>query len=256
MFYFEVNLNSKVRKVRLPNSPNITLETLDLLHAWPLTMNVVASVVYSWYNPFGLICPLILKYKLLLCQTIRSDAKWKDVLSEPLQVNLKSDLQEAVMIGRLFFPRSVKPAGTVGSPTLIGYADGSKAAFGAVLYHRWVLGNFDPNHAILDMVTILLTLKSAIKARVFPSRSKEGKISSLRGHPLASIKLSSSPLSVLASRFRANNPKAESWSISILSWRSSPRPTTSAVLAPSLLTTLILTPGVGAVLVTTLVPVG
>ena len=46
------------------------------------------------------------------------------------------------------------------------------------------------------------------------------------------------------------------WSISILSWRSSPSPTTSAVLAPSLLTTRILTPGVGAVFVTTLVPVG
>ena len=51
-------------------------------------------------------------------------------------------------------------------------------------------------------------------------------------------------------------PLRLTWSISILSWRSSPSPTTSAVLAPSLLTTRILTPGVGAVLVTTLVPVG
>ena len=51
-------------------------------------------------------------------------------------------------------------------------------------------------------------------------------------------------------------PLRLTWSISILSWRSSPSPTTSAVLAPSLLTTRILTPGVGAVFVTTLVPVG
>ena len=150
MFYFEVNLNPKVRKVRPPNSPNITLENLDLLHAKSLTMNVVASVIYSWYDPIGLICPLILKYKLLLSETIRSGVKWKDVLSEPLQLRWKTALEEAVRFGTLSFPRSVKPSGTVGSPTLIGYADGSKVAFGAVLYLRWELGNPVQNHVILD----------------------------------------------------------------------------------------------------------
>ena len=32
MFRLEVNLNPKVRKVRPPNSPNITLDSLDLLY--------------------------------------------------------------------------------------------------------------------------------------------------------------------------------------------------------------------------------
>ena len=54
------------------------------------------------------------------------------------------------------------------------------------------------------------TLKSAMRALVSRSRLREGKMSSLRGQPLWSIRLRSSPLSVLASRLRANSPNAES----------------------------------------------
>ena len=61
-----------------------------------------------------------------------------------------------------------------------------------------------------DILVSLVTLKSAMSARVSRSRLREGKMSSLRGQPLWSIRLSSSPLSVLASRLRANRPNAES----------------------------------------------
>ena len=101
----------------------------------------------------------------------------------------------------------------------------------------------------------LKALKSAYKARVPVSKSRAGKTNSFSGHPESSIKFMSSPLSVLASNFLANNPKAESWSISILNCKSSPRPTMVAV-SPFRRMTLILTPGVGAVLVTIFVPVG
>ena len=100
-----------------------------------------------------------------------------------------------------------------------------------------------------------LALKSANKALVPPSSLRAGKMSSFKGQPVLSIKFKSSPLSVRASRFLANRPKAESWSISILNCKSSPNPTTSAV-DPEFLTTRILTPGVGAVFVTIFVPVG
>ena len=57
----------------------------------------------------------------------------------------------------------------------------------------------------------LNALKSAMRALVSLSSSRDGKMSSLRGQPDWSIKLRSSPLSVLASRFLANSPNAESW---------------------------------------------
>ncbi len=57
----------------------------------------------------------------------------------------------------------------------------------------------------------LNALKSAYSARVDDSRSSWGKMSSLTGQPESSIRFISSPLSVRASRRRANRPKAESW---------------------------------------------
>lgn len=55
-------------------------------------------------------------------------------------------------------------------------------------------------------------LKSALSALVACSNSRAGKISSLTGQPASSMRFISSPLSVLASRRRANRPNAESWS--------------------------------------------
>ena len=91
-----VNLTPKVRGVRPSNSLVITLSNLKDLHDTSLTMNMVASVVYSWYDPIGLICPLILKFKLLLSETIRAGIRWKEVLPEIFQAKWKSALEEAV----------------------------------------------------------------------------------------------------------------------------------------------------------------
>ena len=74
------------------------MKNLDLLRSTTLTMKVVTSVVYSWFDPPGLICPLLLKYKLLLSETIRYGVKWKDVLPEHFQVLWKEALEEAVVM--------------------------------------------------------------------------------------------------------------------------------------------------------------
>ena len=144
-----VNLTPKVRGVRPSNSLVITLSNLKDLHDTSLTMNMVASVVYSWYDPIGLICPLILKFKLLLSETIRAGIRWKEVLPEIFQEKWKSALEEAVRFGTILFPRTIKPSNVVGEPTLVGYADGSKVAFGAVLYIRWKLGGSSTSQSIV-----------------------------------------------------------------------------------------------------------
>ena len=78
-YKLNVNLVPKIRGVRPDNAPDIAIKNLNLLHNTSLTMRVVASVVYSLYDPPGLICPLTLKYKLLLSNTIQFGVKWKDV---------------------------------------------------------------------------------------------------------------------------------------------------------------------------------
>lgn len=74
-------------------------------------------------------------------------------------------------------------------------------------------------------------------------------------YPTLSIRVRSSPLSVLASKFRTKIPNALEGSISIFSFNSSPKPTTEASW-PLLVTIRMRTFGVGAVFVTMFVPDG
>ena len=89
----------------------------------------------------------------------------------------KEALEEAVVMEEITFPRSIKPQGVVGSPTLIGYADGSKSAFGCPLYLRWKLQDPDPRQTVQDRkgtwhpVTHVTRLVAA-KAKI----SKTGKV--------------------------------------------------------------------------------
>ena len=42
---------------------------------------------------------------------------------------------------RVVFPRSVKPEGAIGNPSLIVFSDGSNDAYGTCAYARWKLDN-------------------------------------------------------------------------------------------------------------------
>ena len=152
VYRINVNIVPKITKVRPADAPDLTIENIALLHNAKLTLNVVASVVYSWFDPPGLICPLILKYKLLLSETIHAGVKWKEELPDAYQTKWKVALEEAIQFGEMKFPRTVKPEGGVtGRSSLVFYADGSKSAFGAPIYTRWKLKNPDPNKTVADL---------------------------------------------------------------------------------------------------------
>ena len=146
-YKMNVNLVPKIRGVRPENAPDITEENLELLYNCQLTMKVVASVVYSWFDPPGLVCPLTLRYKLLLSDTIKAGVKWKDVLPDHFQKVWKEALEEAVRMGEITFKRSFKPEGVIGDPDLVAYHDGSKVAFACVVYIRWRLS--EPTQEII-----------------------------------------------------------------------------------------------------------
>ena len=138
-YKLKVNLTPKVRGVRPGNPRDITMENLEELDNKVLTLRIVASVVYSWYDPPGLFCPITLKYKLLLSDTIAAGVDWKDELPGELQVLWKKALMEVVQMPEVTFKRSFKPEGVEGPPMLVGYFDGSKKGFGCCLYIRWKL---------------------------------------------------------------------------------------------------------------------
>ena len=138
-YKLKVNLTPKIRGVRPGNPPDITMENIEMLDSKVLDLRIVASVVYSWYDPPGLFCPVILRYKILLSDTIQAGVNWKDVLPDEFQILWKKALKEVIAMTEVTFKRSVKPEGVEGLPILIGYHDGSKKGIGCAIYIRWKL---------------------------------------------------------------------------------------------------------------------
>ena len=65
-----VNLSTKKQKVRL--GKELTLETIGLINNVPLTRRIMASQIYTLYDPLGLLSPITIRYKLLLQQLVLS----------------------------------------------------------------------------------------------------------------------------------------------------------------------------------------
>ena len=136
-YKLKVNLTPKVRGVRPGNPKDITMENIEELDNKVLTLRIVTSIVYSWYDPPGLFCPIILKFKLLLSETIASGVDWKENLPEKFQVLWKKTLKEVIEMEEVTFNRSVKPENVKGQPSLVCFHDGSKRGIGCNIYIRW-----------------------------------------------------------------------------------------------------------------------
>ena len=113
------------------------MENIEELDNKVLTLRIVTSIVYSWYDPPGLFCPIILKFKLLLSETIASGVDWKENLPEKFQVLWKKTLKEVIEMEEVTFNRSVKPENVKGQPSLVCFHDGSKRGIGCNIYIRW-----------------------------------------------------------------------------------------------------------------------
>ena len=72
LFSYHVNISLKTKKGRA--DADIDETTLHLIDKKDLTLRIVTSVVSSWYDNSGLVCPYTMKFKLLLQKTVpRSD---------------------------------------------------------------------------------------------------------------------------------------------------------------------------------------
>ena len=80
------------------------------------------AIVYSQYDPLGLICPLLITLKIYL----------RDVFALGPEIGWDDALPDDILLSR-----SVKPEKTDGLPELIGFRDGSLMAYGCAIYIRW-----------------------------------------------------------------------------------------------------------------------
>ena len=108
-----------------------------------LTKRKVLSFVMSAFDPLGLLGPILLKGKIMLRELYgTSDPGWDKPLAPSQQLAWKRWVQEIQREPEVSFPRTTRPRGAVGSPSLVGFSDASMTATCAVIYMVWeVEGN-------------------------------------------------------------------------------------------------------------------
>ena len=143
VFKFSVRINLSPLKNKSRIGPDLTKSQLLSDPPSSLTRRQYYSQIQSFFDPIGLLAPVLLKAKLLLRKSWEGDCsklKWDDPLPEPLVKEMIDYFAELFELEDLSFSRSLWPHDeVVGKPDLICFSDGSLLAFGTVLYIRWKL---------------------------------------------------------------------------------------------------------------------
>ena len=136
---FPPKLNFSPKKRRVPTGPDLTID--DIPHGIPtdtLTRRVCLSQVMGIYDPLGILSPLTLLAKQLLRESWQASKLWDDLLPSPLQVTWTDFFCSLFEVGDFHYRRSLTPSNAVGPPVLIICSDGSKEAYGACAYVRYL----------------------------------------------------------------------------------------------------------------------
>ena len=92
-----------------------------------LTKRMVLSLVMGQYDPLGLICPLMVRAKILLRRLYgaqNNQVGWDDPLPKEELSAWADFMGDVVEMEPIKFERSTKPENSVGQPWLIGFHDG------------------------------------------------------------------------------------------------------------------------------------
>ena len=155
--------------------PSIKMETINELESTGLTLRIVTGVLASQYDPLGLNSPRTIKYKILLKETNLVIKDWDQLFENELLKKWREALKEMVKSKVIEFPRAAIEEGCI-DIELIGYWDGSKSAYAAVLYLRCKNENCEEIGGCSWAIKILTG-----KARVTPAKGLTPPRSELNG---------------------------------------------------------------------------
>ena len=90
--------------------------------------------------------------------------EWNDEVKDDSRLAWEELIKEAVFSNSLCFPRSTRPPDAIGGPWVVGFDDGSFAAFAAAIYLRWELAckHSDSLDCQGDFSSSLLCAKSRV----------------------------------------------------------------------------------------------
>ena len=104
------------------------------------TRRGLLSIVSSVYDPLGLVCPFVLRAKVIFQDECKSGKEWDDPLSPENQLRWSKWLEELPLLKQFEVERCLVPAG-FGKPVkceLHHFCDASMSAYGSVSYLRSV----------------------------------------------------------------------------------------------------------------------
>ena len=140
VFKMKTNLATSKRGGQ-KSDKELTVDDIGKLPSMILTKRMLLGLVMSQYDPMGLICPvtIILKIHLRGLFSPGSNLDWDEALPRHLHETWTGIISMLLHMGDIVISRAVKPEGTIGQPTLIGFADGSLEAYACSVYIRWEL---------------------------------------------------------------------------------------------------------------------
>ena len=103
-----------------------------------LTKRKVLSFIMSAFDPLGLLSPILLEGKVLLRELYgKTDPGWDHPLAPSQQLAWKRWVQRLQRGPVVSFPRTTRPPGAHGAPSLVGFSDASLTATCALIYILW-----------------------------------------------------------------------------------------------------------------------
>ncbi|XP_043063790.1 uncharacterized protein LOC122319938 [Drosophila ficusphila] len=117
-----------------PSSDQFLFNFSQISSSNRVTKRIALSTIAKFYDPLGLITPIVTKSKIFLQSLWKSSVDWDDALPEPILSSWGELTSQLSIVQNLKFPRfATRPQATI---QLHGFCDASTAAYGACLYLR------------------------------------------------------------------------------------------------------------------------
>ena len=105
----------------------------------PATRRLILSTATRFFDPLGLISPVILPFKIMFQKLCKAQRDWDELVDTELNQEWLSTLSDLRLAGRVSFKRCYAEGlggNEVKSLQLHCFADASEKAYGAVVYMR------------------------------------------------------------------------------------------------------------------------
>ena len=203
-------------------SPAISIDNLKCP-----TKRGLVSAVFKTYDVLGWMSPTVLQMKILIQGLWSSNKGWDDAAPEQAVKAYLTWEKELPILAKKTIPRSYTDSNP-SSITLHGFADASKAAYGAVVYCRATYPERSPTVSLVVSKTKLvkqITKKAKAKEKETPdtgegSKDEEDKPNTIPRLELCAALLLAKLLSKVGAVLKINHTHWQAWSDSstVVAW--------------------------------------